>query len=946
MIRSWPPRPVLGLLAFILAGSAPMIGAAPRKPAPLPVATSLPAPVKVTTVEGITEYRLANGLQVLLFQDPGRTDITVNITYRVGSLNESYGETGMAHLLEHMLFKGTSKHPNMPKEFIEHGARYNASTTTDCTHYYETLHVDEKGENIDWALALEADRMTNSILTQNVLWDKETQKGEMSVVRNEVENIENSPSAMLTLRVQGAAYAWHNYGKAVVGARSDVENVDIKHLQAFYHTYYQPDNATLMVTGKFDEATTLASINRNFGPILKPTRTLPKTYTQEPPQDGERLVTLRRTGDVQMTMAAYHIPAASAPDFAALEVLSVILGDDVFGRLHRALEKPGKATSTFATVQFRKEPGLLSVGAESPKGCKLNETTDLLLQTVEGATASPFTAEEVDRAKQSIQKMIDLALTDSAWLGLTLSNAIGLGDWRLYFLERDRIKTVTPVDVQRVAQTYLKPSNRTLGLFIPTPAPDRTVVPPPEDLAAMLRDYKGQPPVAAGAAFDASPTAIEARTQRFTTPAGVNVAMVPWKTRGGMVHALLQLHFGNEKSLWNRGAVGGLAASMLIRGTTLHTRTQIQDALDRCGASVSFFGNARGAGVAFDTTREHLTETMRWVQEILRSPSFPASEFEELKQARLGSLEKQRGEPMSLGFIAWSHHLNPYPQGHPYYSGTLEENIADLKAVTLEETKAFYQEFYGASNGELAVVGDFDPNEMHSAIQEWIGTWKSPAPYAHIPRSPRDPDPIDETIETPDKRSAIFYAAINMHIKDTDPEWPALVLGNSLLGGGFQSSRLAARIREKEGLSYNISVSLNTYSPMDDCSQWFAMATCAPQNAAKVEASFREEIARVLKEGFTPDEIAGAKANWVQNAQAFRGQTTQLTRKLTTLLEMGRTLDFDAQFDQKIQALTNEQILAALRKHLDSAKFCIVKAGDFKKSKQAPTQPAAGTVAK
>src|SRR6266540_3723290 len=276
-------RKTFAFLLFAAAAST----LAPASPTKAPAARAKAAAsgkteksVKVTSVEGITEYRLANGLRVLLFPDPTKQTITVNITYLVGSRNENYGETGMAHLLEHLMFKGTPRHPNIPQELTAHGARPNGTTWLDRTNYYETFQATEG--NLKWALDLEADRMVHSFIAKRDL------DSEMTVVRNEFEMGENSPASVLFERVVSTAFLWHNYGHPTIGARADIENVPIERLQAFWRTYYQPDNAYLLVAGKFDEEKTLALVNETFSKISKPSRTLPTFYTAEPTQDGER----------------------------------------------------------------------------------------------------------------------------------------------------------------------------------------------------------------------------------------------------------------------------------------------------------------------------------------------------------------------------------------------------------------------------------------------------------------------------------------------------------------------------------------------------------------------------------------------------------------------------------------------------------------------------------
>src|SRR5712691_7442442 len=279
-------------------------------------ASAAEAPKRIASVEGITEYQLDNGLRLLLFPDNSQSKVTVNMTVLVGSRQEGYGETGMAHLLEHMVFKGTPRHPKVPKALQEHGAQFNGSTSDDRVNYFETLSATD--ENLEFAIDLEADRMVNSYIKQEDL------DSEMTVVRNEFERGENSPGAVLSERISAAAYDWHNYGKSTIGNRSDIERVPVENLRAFYKKYYQPDNVVLIVAGKFDEGKALALVQKYFGVIPRPERKLDNTYTEEPPQDGERVVTLRRVGDVAAVGVAYHIPAGPHEEHAALQVLANI----------------------------------------------------------------------------------------------------------------------------------------------------------------------------------------------------------------------------------------------------------------------------------------------------------------------------------------------------------------------------------------------------------------------------------------------------------------------------------------------------------------------------------------------------------------------------------------------------------------------------------------------
>jgi zinc protease len=929
--------PLYGALAFALvAGDAPKPAAHAAKVTAKDKGVkpaALPAPVKVTTVEGITEYRLANGLRVLLFPDASKPTITTNITYQVGSRMENYGETGMAHLLEHLVFK-PSKHfsgkdgqPNIVQTLNKVGARFNGTTSLDRTNYFVTFPATD--DNLKLILDMEADRMVNANIDQNDLWNAAENKGEMTVVRNEMEGGENNPLRITWERTVATAYEWHNYGKSTIGARSDVEHVNIERLRAFYHKYYQPDNAVFLVAGKIDEAKTLAEINERFGRIPRPARVIEPTYTLDPTQDGERAVTVRRVGDVQILMAAYHVPAGTDPDFPALEVLGQILADTPSGRLHKALVDTKRAAFVFADVMGNKEPGLAVIATQLPKEGHVEEAKAIFLKTIEECAAQPITQEEVDRAKQQILTQVDLELNDSSRLGLALSEYIAEGDWRLLFLQRDRYKAVTADQVRAVAAKYLKRDNRTLGQFIPTEKPERAEIPAMVDVQALVKDYKGQAPVAQGEAFEASPAHIDASTRHFTTPAGLKVALLPKKTRGESVTFQLTLRLGSEASLKDRDVAGSMAAQMLMRGSAKHTRQQIQDALDQLKAQLFISGDAENVRAMVTTTRPNLEAVLALLAEIVKEPAFSADEFSKLVSETTASLEANRKEPSFLAQQALRMHVDPYPQGHVRHTLSLDDSIAAIKAAKLEDAKAFHQAFYGASAGEMAVVGDFDAAAIQAQVQQLFGTWKATEPFVRMPqRLKADLKPLSATLETPEKAQAFFIAAEPLAMKDSDPDFPAMLLGNYLLGGGALNSRIANRLRQKEGLCYGVGSQFQA-SALDEAGQWVAYAIYAPENLTRLETAFKDELALALDKGFTAQEIAAAKTSWLQSQATARAQDRELAMRLNADQFNGRTLAYQADLEQKVQALGNDQIVAVLRKRLDPAKLNIVRAGDF-----------------
>jgi zinc protease len=873
-------------------------------------------PKKFASIEGVTEYRLANGLRILTIPDPSASTVTVHITYFVGSRNEGYGEKGMAHLLEHMLFKGTPTVGDVKAELTKRGARFNGTTSNDRTNYFETLPAT--ADNLDWALGLEADRMIHSYVRKSDL------DSEMTVVRNEFEMGENSPGAVLNERMLRLAFAAHNYGNPVIGYRTDIEQVPIERLQAFYRTWYQPDDALLTIAGKFDEARALELAAQRFGPIPRPSRVLPVLYTAEATQDGERMVTLRRAGDVQIVAAIYRVPAAAHPDYAAVDVLTHVLGTAPTGRLHRALVQKGLASSTWGYERMLHDPGYASFGATVAKDAPLDPARDALLGALEGAGREPITDAEVERARTALLNDMEKAPLDSLGYVRWLGEFASMGDWRLFFLYRERVRQATTADVQRALDTYFKPANRVLGTFIPTDKPDRAVIPAAPDLGAAIAGFKGSEAVQAGEAFDPTPQNIEARLIRRTLANGIKVALLPKKTRGGTLTAQLALYWGDEKSKMDRGPACSLAGAMLMRGTQKHTRAELRDAFDHLKASVS----ADIEGVSIDVRRAQLDDTLRLVAEVLEQPAFPPSEFEELKRASLTGVEAQRGDPSAIASERLSRHLNPYPRGHWLYTESLDERLDDLKAATLENAKRCYTDLVGATGAEFVAVGDFDPEALSKLVEQLFGGWKSPSPYTRIPRRYFERAPLEQTVATPDKANAVLRAAVNLPLRDDDPDFPALILGNYLIGG-TSSARLAARVREKEGLSYSTYSYLSAGS-LDAAGVFGVSSIYAPQNRDRVERAIQEELGRALSQGFSDAEVAAAKKGLLEARAVARAQDRALASRLSNYLYIGRTFAWDIEFEKRIAALSAADVRDALRRHVDPKKLSVMKAGDFR----------------
>ena len=923
------------LMTVLLSTTGMSAQAASKGATPAPAQLASPeisapvTPSKVTTVEGISEYHLPNGLRVLLFPDPTKPTVLVNVTYLVGSRVEGYGETGMAHLLEHMLFKGTPSRPDIWKLLQSKGANFNGSTWWDRTNYFEELPASP--DNLDFALALEADRMIHSKIAADDL------AKEFSVVRNEFEMVENNPANVLEDKMMAAAYQWHNYGKSTIGSRSDIERVPVGNLRAFYRKYYQPDNAILIIAGKFEQAEALQRVSKYFGPIPRPTRTLSPTWTVEPVQDGERQVTLRRTGDVALVSLIYHGVAGADPDRVTEDAITDILTNKPSGRLYKALVGKGLASEVNGAVYPMAEPGVIVLSAKVNAGVSPDKVRDTLIRLVEGLAGSAITQEELDRWRAGWMKDFELGLTETARTGVLLSEYAAMGDWRLLFLTRDRVKAVNLLDVERVARAYLKQSNRTLGIFLPDKNPDRAPLALTPDVAAMMKDYKGSAPVAEGEAFAATIENVEKRTTRSALPDGLKLAFLPKKTKGGSLRLVLTMRFGAEKDLKGRTTVAALLPNMLMRGTKKRSFQQIKDRLDQLRAEVDFGGGQSSPGTVnvsqmrVKTTRENLPAVLDLVTEMLREPAFSKAELESLRKEMLARLEEQLQDPRANGQVVLMQGLFPFAKDDVRYVPSLRESIERVRKVQAAELARMHKALWGMSAAQLSIVGDFDPDATKAKLEQDLGAWKSPQPYQRIALGYHANAPADKTIDTPDKEMAFVMVGSTLPVRDDDAMYPALTMLNYLLGGS-PTSRLFDRLRQKEGLSYGAGSRLFAH-PIDVNGHFLAWAICAPQNMDKSLAAMQEEIRKLVASGVPEKELEDGKKSYAKNWDSRMADDDFVSSELAQGLYLGRTFAYWRELNDRIAKLTPADLSAAAKKFLKPDGLFMVRAGDLGKRK-------------
>jgi zinc protease len=907
----------LALALTLAAGPMPAAYAAAQAPA---VATQAPALHVVQTTAGpIHELTLANGLKVILKENHAAPVVTWAVGYKVGSRNEPAGATGSAHLLEHMLFKGTKTlgKGQIARLLERNGADYNAFTDHDMTCYYETYASDR----LEMGLMVEAARMRDALIL-----DSERQS-EMTVVRNELERGESDPGGQLWHAVGAAAFHSHPYHHPIIGWRADVEGVSTAQLKKFYDAYYQPNNAIAVLVGDFDPTEAAKLIQRHFGGFPKGP-TPPEVHTQEEVQLGERRVTLRRKGETNMLQMAFHTPATSHPDMAALMVLDTVLSSGVTSRLYQAIVERELANSAWSSAGSYRDPSLFRLGATLKPGGKHAEVEAALWREVEKIQSEPVSADELAKAKAQAEAGMIYQNEGTRGMAFMLAYHESMGSWRRGFSLMDDLKKVTASDLQRVAKTYLTPDNRTVGWYVATA--DGPVPPQPKNAGdGKAAANKGSAQHPALYPFEKA----QFKARRLTTPTrqvlknGLTVLVLPNDVSqtvsvSGFVRA------GGLQDPADKEGLASAVASMLDNGTTKRTKLQLAADLERVSASIGFSGGTTSTSVSAGMLAKDLDLGLTALAETLREPAFPETELDKLKRRWVDSIKQGEDDPGTHASRAFAQAV--FPKGHAFYQNDAATDIAMIERLTVADLRAFHARHYGPNATTLVVVGKVKPAEVVAKLETLFAGWKPVAVSAMSIPDVAAGAPKRVVVPMMDKTNVEIVFGHAGALKRKDPGYYASALANDIIGGSTLTSRLGVKLRDEMGLTYGVYSSFNAGT---GAGPWKAGVTANPANADVAIKALRQELDQFLTKGITAQELAYAKSSFIGSQAQGLATNGGMASSLSNIEFYGLGLDYWAQYPGLIQGVTLEQANAAAKRLIDPAKAHTVIVGPYQDKK-------------
>ncbi|MBD1822769.1 insulinase family protein [Cyanobacteria bacterium FACHB-DQ100] len=897
---------MLCLSAVLLSNSVPFLQSA-----------SAAVPDSVTTTDTVRKTVLDNGLTVLTKEVPTAPVVTVQVWYRIGSRDEAAGVNGIAHQLEHLMFKGTTDRPiQFGRLFNALGSQSNAFTSHDQTAYYGTVQRDK----LQSLLALEADRMQNALINSDSL------TSEKRVVISELQGYENSPDYRLDRAVMRAALPNSPYGLPVGGTKADVEKFEVEQVRNYYSNYYSPDNATLILVGDFKTEPTLQAVKELFGKVLKREKTnTPKpTATAAKPTKQTQPIVLREPGSAPLLSAVYPLPNATHPDVPALHVLDLVLTQGRSSRLYQALVETGLISGFSGYPANMISGGWYDLSATAAPNQDLTKVSEAIQTVFAEVRSQGVTQEELTRAKTQLKSSVLLRNRDITSQAFQLGDdQTTTGDYKYTDRFLANVDRVTPADLQRVANTYFIPDKATIGLFQPTTIDGKSgsavnAGQTSEKFSAGLPVDPAQvskylPTVQQG---DRTPQALP---EKYVLPNGLRVLLMR-DTSTPTISLSAAIQAGSEFDSNTKAGLAKLTADNLTNGTTTKDALTLAKTLEDRGINFGVDTNRESVLVNANALSEHLPIVLQTLSDIAQNATFPDRELELSRARSLTTLKVQLDNPAVLARRVFQQTV--YPENHPFYSFPTE---ASLTVIQRQDLVNFYRSHYRPDKTIVALVGDFDPIAVKSLIEKELGGWKATgkAPTLTFPPVSSPSATVRRYAAIPGKTQSVTLIG-SAGIDRRDPRFYNASVMNQILGGDTLSSRLGSEVRDRQGLTYGI---YSFFQAGNRPGPFVISMQTAPEDADKAIASTVNLLAQIRTKGVSTTEVVTAQRSITNSYPVDLANPDQLASVLLMNEMYGLNAIELRQYPNQIDAVTQAQVNQTAQDLLRPEQVIIVTAG-------------------
>ena len=898
---------------------------------------SLAQPVLLKTEQNVEEYKLENGLRIILAPNDKENKVFMNTVYLTGSLNDPQGKGGLAHLLEHLAFKGTRnvKGDEFQRRLDQYTLMTNASTDYYSTKYTNVIRPEQTALNE--VIFLEAERMDKLVLQEKYV------PTEIDIVKREREIRLDQPFSVMMDQIFKAAYGNQYLGRLAIGDLEELQSINMQELNQFYRQWYAPNNAFMVISGKFNKADVLKQIDRHFSPIQS--RNIP-AQAQVPPLKPEQIAPREFTVQKGSDLAKYSIYLTGANESVktALAISPTLYTLQPSGHLYQSMVETGKSTTVQSATWLDRDFNLVMMGAIYGPNHQAPGVKEGLIQGIE--QSQPFNEVELNRTKNLVRNQADMIKNSAAAIGSRLSDyAVAYsGDWSQYFKDLDSIQKLSVNDVNRAYQVFFKPEHRIFGNILPTPedqkkaqqlaqseAPQKSLAPsaeaeePLKDVRvyqAEVKDYVQQSKQYLHEK--------EQQIQRGKLKNGIKYALFPTTTRDDKVYATIALDFGTAQTLLNKGEVLDLMAYLLLRSSETQSLQQIADKIIEVGGSATASAAVNGLTIQISAKKEKFEEFFQYVVEVLKNPVFEQSQFDLIKGQTLSTLDRPYTEPDTVAGLTMSRIIEIYQPGDIRYHFEPELATRQFKAATREQVVALYQQFFKTHHAQIAVTGEFNPKSMQNILKKSFADWKTQQPYERL-KSVYRAYPAQQVHALSEQREFGSYQALmTLPVGADNPDVPALQVFEYILGNSQLSSRLAQELREKNALVYGFGANLQ----FDEWAESGALSIDANYTAGK-SAQVSQAVYKVLNElltrGVTEQEVEAAKASILKKRLNVLEDDRRIHNMLVPQLDKDRNLLYREKRDQAIAKLSKADIDAVIKKYIKPNQLVEVMADQYGK---------------
>ncbi|MEG0488097.1 MAG: insulinase family protein [Acinetobacter sp.] len=896
--------------------------------------------ILVKSEHNIEEYKLDNGMRVLLAPNDKENKVFVNTVYFTGSLNDPKGKGGLAHLLEHLAFKGTEnvKGEEFQRRLDQYTLMTNASTDYYSTKYTNIVRPEKTALNE--IIHLEAERMDKLVLQEKYV------PSEINIVMREREVRMDQPFAVLMDQMWKSAYGNQSLGRLPIGDLAELQSIKMNELNQFYKDWYAPNNAVMVISGKFDKTEVLKQVDQNFSPI--PARKLP-AQAQVPLLDSATIKTRNFKVQKGSDLAKFNIYMNGKNEKiqSVLALAPYLYTLQPSGHLYSNMVETGVATNVQSTAWLDDDFNLLFMGAIYAPSHDPKKIEDSLIQGVEQNKS--FDDVELKRVKNLMSNANDTLLNNATAVGGMLSDYVvsSHGDWAQYFRDQQAIQKLTVAETNATLKAFLTPNHRFNGDIQPTPEDQKKAL--EQKKASEKPKTLDQQAIAEEPLKDVSEYQAEVRQfvekskqhldqtekkiQRGTLKNGMQYALFPTSTRDDKTYATISVNFGTAESLMNKSEVLDFTAYLLLRASEQYSLQDIADKSIDAGGAATAAASENGITIQIVAKKEKFEEFFKYIVSVMKNPKFEQSQFDLIKLQSLASLDRPYTEPETVAALTIARLLETYQPGDLRYHFEPELAKKQINAANNEQVIDLYKKYFAMDHAQIAITGLYDAKKMQTLLNQEFATWSAKQPYQRL-TTVFNTYKAQKVHALSEQREFGSYQALQTLPVGVDhKDAAALIVFSYILGDSQLSSRLGKELREKNALVYGFGSDLDLDS-FNDAGALSIEANYTAGKSAEVSQVVHKVLSDLLNKGVTTQELEAAKASIMKQRVTSLEDERVIHRMLNSQLERNKNMESRAVRDQEIAKLTKADVDAVIKKYIKLDQLVEVMSDQYAQAKK------------